>query len=277
MNLTIPIRAQSSTSSWSRQLRRHYSTKPYTGYAPKNIKADRKRYVFSMITAMFLTGALVVGSMGGILNVASARSNNGFNNLNRNSNSSSNSNSSTNSNKSNSSTSNTSKSNTSTSSSTPSKTTNSNPATPAKTTTTTTPAKTVVPPPSPAQTAPATPVATTTPAPTQTVTQAPAATATPQIVAQPAAAQEPKPVDTAPQIASMTAAQAADVAKATDTVSYTSARISNETRDRILMLAGVAAITGGLLYTISLIGSTPTPRREIPIRYIVPVREGIAR
>lgn len=67
MNLTIPIRAQSSTSSWSRQLRGSSSR--------KSLKADRKRYVFSMITAVLLVGALIVGSIGGMMHMASAKDN----------------------------------------------------------------------------------------------------------------------------------------------------------------------------------------------------------
>jgi len=77
--------------------------------------------------------------------------------------------------------------------------------------------------------------------------------------------------DTAALIATMAAAQAKT---GSQPVVYTSGRLSDEVRNRLIILAAVAAITGGLLYTMSFIGTTPTnPRRNIPIRYIFPVKE----
>lgn len=241
MNLTIPIRAQSSTSSWSRQLRGSSSNK----YS----KADRKRYIFSMITATLLVGSLIVGSIGGVIQSASARDNFSSRSYNYSPNTSQNRGSNTNN---------------QTSNSSPSKTTTTTPAT----TKTTAPSITtkVTPTAQPAATTPAPAAQTATP-----VAVTPAKVVTPQIVAQPPA---PAPVDTAPAIENMTAAQAT---KSTQPVSYNSNRISDDTRNRILMLAGVATVTGALLYTISFIGATvPASRREIPIRYIVPVREVVA-
>lgn len=100
---------------------------------------------------------------------------------------------------------------------------------------------------------------------------APTPAPTPQITPAPAITQEPSaPLDTAADVAVMTAAQATADGQA---VAYTSQRITTETRDRLMILGGVAAVAGGLLYTLSYVGAFSTSRRPIPVRYIVPVRE----
>ncbi|MDB5179746.1 MAG: hypothetical protein JWN12_378 [Candidatus Saccharibacteria bacterium] len=199
-----------------------------------------------MITAVLLIGTLVASSVGGMLQVASARDNYPPNSGQNSSPSSPSGNTQNPSNQ-------------------------TSPATPT-TANTTTPATTSEVPPAPQPDA-TTPAPQATPAPAAAASQpapAVATSVTPQIVAETPA---PATVDTEPAIANMTAAQAG---KNTQAVSYTSGRLSDETRNRILILAGVATVTGALLYTISFIGATePTSRREIPIRYIVPVREVI--
>ena len=236
MNLTIPIRAQNSTTSWSRDSRGNFPGKHTWRYA----RGEHKRYIFSLITVGLLVSTLVVGSVGSMVQMASARDNYGWrgqsnrqNNNDRGGSSNSSRNSNTN---------------------TPAPTTTTKTATPAKTTTV---APTTTPP-------PATPApAVATPAPKQVVT--------PQIVAQPAAA--PEPVDTAPEVVSTAAAQATTDNKP-QPVTYTSQRLSDETRNRIIIMAVVAATTGALLYTMSMFGAAATePKRAIPVRYTIPVRE----
>jgi len=214
----------------------------------RGVQGKHTRYIFSITTALLLVSTLIMGSVSGLVQGVSAKDNfnrSNYYNMNtsgRGGNSGS-SNQSTTKN-----TQNTSPS--TTKSPPPAKST-----TPARQTTTTTPPKAATP-------APAT---TTPPAP------APAAQkSAPQPAPEPTT---PAPVDTTPAINAMTAAQSA---KPVQPVTYTSQKISNETRNRIFILAGIAAVTGGLLYTISFIGATaPAMKREIPIRYIVPIREGI--
>lgn len=262
MNLTIPIRAQSSKRSWSRQLQGKSSAR----FISSHRNAERKRYIFTVITATLLIGTLVVGSVGGLIQSASALSGYDyyFNNLTKKNDASKASNATTKSGATGSSSS-SNASKTTTSSANTSKTTTPTVVTPTQTTQTTTPAPA-------ATTAPAAaaPVTTTTTAPVAKAV-APAATVAPA---------SPTVVDTAPASAALTTAQAADKSAATaQTVNYTSNRISDETRNRILMFAGVAAVTATLLYTISLIGAgvPAATRRAIPVRYIVPIKEGIAR
>jgi hypothetical protein len=239
MNLTIPIRAQNSKRSWSRAMGMRGN------YSWENNKANRTRYIFSITTALLLVSMLLVGSIGGILQGASAKSNfdrSGYSTTqNRGGNSGSNQ---------------------STTKSTPSNT-----PTPAKTTTS--PAAQTQ-----ARQTPVAPKATTPTPATTTPAPAPVAqTASSQVVTQPAVTPTPTPVDTAPAINAMTAAQ---TDKSTQPVTYISNILPDDTRNRIFILAGVAALTGALLYTISFIGvAAPAMKREIPIRYIVPVREGI--
>jgi len=253
MNLTIPIRAENSNSSLTRDmggysLVRHSSTNVW-----KNTKSDQKRFILSIVTVGLLVSTLAVGSIGSVMQSASARENTWYgqsarnsDNVNRNGQNY--------------------YSNTDRNDTQP--TGNSN-------------GTTTRPPVAQAPVAPATP----TPAPTKTVTQVtpaastptaepaatPAPASTPNVAPQSAAVQTPVPVDTAPAIANMTTAQADT---SSQPVTYTSERMSDETRNRLMILAGVAAVTGGLLYTMSFIGTAPaTQKRGIPIRYIVPVRE----
>ena len=241
MNLTIPIRAQNSTTSWTRGTRGNFSGK----YTRKYNGADNKRYIFSLITVALLVSTLVVGSVGGIVQMASARDNysrrgQGQYYQSQNTNSSRNDN-------------NTAK---------PATTTPAVTASPSKTTTNTAPTTTA----KPAVTAPA----ATTPAPAAVPEKAAVA---PQIVSQPAVVEAPKPVDTAPQVASTAAAQATTDSTKAQEVTYTSQRLSDASRDRILIMAVVAATTAALLYTMSLFGAAEPKRAAIPVRYIVPVRE----
>jgi cytoskeletal protein RodZ len=113
--------------------------------------------------------------------------------------------------------------------------------------------KTTVTPQTTTTTPPASTTPTTTtqqPAPTQTaatqqpVSQAPVVTSQPKVVT-PAA-----PPDTAVAAQTTTDAQA-DVASITKPVFYTSHQISNDVRDRIIMLAGVLGFSGLSLYAIT--------------------------
>jgi hypothetical protein len=213
MNLTIPKRAQNSTSSSSHFLRGSSSV--------QSSKAERKRYVFSMTAGLLVIATLAVSSVGGMLHTASARDNFASRSF-------------------------TYTPNDRTKNQVVHQSTVSQPVT-------TTPDRTT------------TVVAAPPPAP---VTHAQTA---PQPVLQPAA----QPVDTAPAIATMTVAQSN---KGAQPIQYTSSRLADDTRNRILLLAGVAAITGMLLYMISLIGTAkPSVKRDIPIRYIVPVREAMTQ
>jgi len=245
VNLTIPIRAQNSTTSWTRGTRGNFSGK----YTRKYNGADNKRYIFSLITVALLVSTLVVGSVGGIVQMASARDNysrrgQGQYYQSQNTNSSRNDNN--------------------TNTAKPATTTPAVTASPSKTTTNTAPTTTA----KPAVTAPA--VAATTPAPAAVAEKA---AVTPQIVSQPAVVEAPKPVDTAPQVASTAAAQATTDSTKAQEVTYTSQRLSDASRDRILIMAVVAATTAALLYTMSLFGAAEPKRAAIPVRYIVPVRE----
>jgi len=104
-----------------------------------------------------------------------------------------------------------------------------------------------------------------------TETVAPQAPVTPQIISPAATPRIEEVVDTAPAIAQMTQAQAVTTGQ---TVTYTSQKISEEIRNRLIALATVALVTGSALYVMSLFTATaPATRRTIPIRYIVPVRE----
>ena len=238
MNLTIP--------------KRPYNPAPKFSGSVQSKKVERKRYAVSIVTALFIVGALITGSIGSLLQVAEAKPNYGayFNNL-RNRNAQENE-----------------SSRTTTQSTNTSRTTNTTPATPAPANTTT-----------PAQQTPS-----QNPAPQQT--PAPSASQTPATrqpaVVQPVAAapkQRAVTVDTAPQVAALTAAQAQDSAASAKTVTYTSNKISNETRDRILIMAAVAGITATLLYIMSLIGTgaSASRRQQVPVRYIVPIKEGALR
>jgi cytoskeletal protein RodZ len=239
MNLTIP--------------KRPYNPAPKFSGSVQNKKAERKRYAVSIVTALFIVGALITGSVGSLLQVAEAKPNYGayFNNL-RNRNAQEND-----------------ASRTTNQSTNTSRTTNTTPAKPAPANTTTparqAPVQTPAPQQTPAPSASQTP-ATRQPAAVQPVTAKPAQPAAPV-------------VDTAPQVATLTAAQAQDSAASAKTVTYTSNKISNETRDRILIMAAVAGITATLLYIMSLIGTgaSASRRQQVPVRYIVPIKEGALR
>jgi hypothetical protein len=85
------------------------------------------------------------------------------------------------------------------------------------------------------------------------------------------------PPDTAPAIAQMSEAQASTSGAAVgEPVSYGSAKISEDTRNRILIFAGVAAVTGALLYSMSYVTAGAfTGRRPVPVRYIVPINGAV--
>lgn len=203
-----------------------------------------KKYIISVITLAMVASALLVGSVGSMIQVASARNDSrrysGYSNQQRNDNSSHNS---------------------------PSRDTNSPQQTNQKPGTNDSPMKsTTQKSQAPAvesrqgtssQVAPAT---TTKPAEPKPVTQKAAPTISPP--------------DTAPAINQMNEAQAATEVTP---VTYSSARISDETRNRIFIFAGVAAVTGALLYTMSYVTmGALTGRRPVPVRYVVPVN-GAAR
>ena len=253
MNLTIPIRATNSNSSLTRDMGGYSSVRHSSTNVWKNTKSDQKRFVLSIVTVGLLVSTLAVGSIGGVMQSASARENTWYGQGSQN-------NSRNNNNYSNTNRNDTHSNNPNTSGPTTGRPSTQTPVT--TTPPTTTPTK-VAPPAATPQPA-ATPVAApTAAAPTQVVT--------PQVVSQPAIAETPAPVDTAPAIANMATAQTHTSSEA---VTYTSERMSEETRNRLMILAGVAAVTGGLLYTMSFIGTAPaTQKRGIPIRYIVPVRE----
>jgi len=124
-----------------------------------------------------------------------------------------------------------------------------------------------------AKSAPTTPTPTLTPTPVAL----PAVT-TPAVVAlqQPQVATVVRPEvglvsDTNPAIAAMVTTQADTRSQP---VIYTNGRMSDQTRNQLIALAALAALVGGLLYTLSFIGGgTLRPTRSIPIRYIVPIRE----
>ena len=84
---------------------------------------------------------------------------------------------------------------------------------------------------------------------------------------------QPK-VDTAPAIAKMSTAKADTIATP---VTYTSQRITEDTRDQLLLVSSAAMVASFLMYAISLIGSGPkvtpatlfgTQRYQIPIKEI---------
>ncbi|RWZ78311.1 MAG: hypothetical protein EOT05_00915 [Candidatus Microsaccharimonas sossegonensis] len=216
MNLTIPTRAKSSTSSWSRQLRGSSSR--------KILRAGRKRYIFSIITAALLTGTVIAGSIGSVVQVASARDNfspqNSHDQLNSPQNQSR------------------------------GEIRNGNSAETKAPTPTNTKTQTAL----SSNNAPVQP-ATTTPArkPTPTASPSPMQTVTSQVTpVEPQTSKSVTPIDTAPASANITAAQAE---KAPTPVRYTSAKLSDEARNRLLVFAGVTVLTGSLLYTMSFIGA----------------------
>jgi hypothetical protein len=281
MNIIIPIKADNSTSSRSRLMR---------GYASvKTSRANRKRYISSMITGTFLVSALLIGSVGGNLHNAAASDTFPASPLMFNPNQSN----------------------------TPERiqpvaanvlpvvTAPAVPVTPMTITapavpvTTSVPATSTLPvvppttvPPSlpPASALP--PASTPSTAPTfapaiMSPTQSPqsmtnhstnsatnptiAATPTntrsqplivqdavaPQLIERQIAAQ---PFDTASEIANLTSAEARNNPQS---VIYSSGRLSSQTRDRLLILAAIALIVSVLLYRMSMISSAAAARRQL--------------
>jgi len=284
MNLTIPIRAENSNSS----LRR------YSG----STSADQKRFILSTVVIGVVVGTLVIGGIGSSIMPASAKSDLGYIQVDQQNSQKAPVDAATTMNSSGAS------SPTPSPATQPSDTAVDTPATPAKSPvvpTTATPAATTPDPITRVQ--PMTPVAApmTTPAVspltvTPSIVAAPVEVAPvvqPQPVSSPISSTTPTPVtgslkvvqpttadivpspsvsiDMAASIAGMATVQATT---ASQPVAYTSSRLSDEARNRIIIMSVVAAVIGGLLYTMSFIGTTPTnPRRDIPIRYIFPVKE----
>jgi len=264
MNLTIPIRAENSSSSLSR------------GIGGNSSIVHPSRLILSIVTTGIVVSALAVGSVGGIMQSASAQLGPMYRQNERNYGGESNDGPQE-------------KTSPAISEDPVARSPGASPEVPAttdKTVTEVTPVQTPTPAQTPTQ-APATtvtpkmstPATTPTPAPATATTtpSAPApATATtvvvnPPVQVAPVTTVQPAATDTAPAIAAMAQAQALTNSQP---VTYTSARLPDAARDRLVLIAAIAAITGGLLYTMSFIGGTPLgPKQGIPIRYIVPVRE----
>ena len=86
-------------------------------------------------------------------------------------------------------------------------------------------------------------------------------------------APEPQlPVDTASQVIN-TATDQSKSNSNSQPVSYTSGRISDQLRDRIITLAAVSVITAATLYLMSLFGTTSNNKRKVLVRYIDPAQE----
>jgi len=253
MNLTIPIRAENSSSSLSR------------GIGGNSSIVHPSRLILSIVTTGIVVSALAVGSVGGIMQSASAQLGPMYRQNERNYGGESNDGPQE-------------KTSPAISEDPVARSPGASsevPATTDKTVTEVTPVQT----PTPAQTPTQAPATTPTPAPATATTtpSAPApATATtvvvnPPVQVAPVTTVQPAATDTAPAIAAMAQAQALTNSQP---VTYTSARLPDAARDRLVLIAAIAAITGGLLYTMSFIGGTPLgPKQGIPIRYIVPVRE----
>ena len=253
MNLTIPIRAENSSSSLSR------------GIGGNSSIVHPSRLILSIVTTGVVVSALAVGSIGGIMQSASAHLDPMYRQDERNYGGESNDGPQE-------------KTSPAISEDPVARSPGESsevPATTDKAVTEVTPVQT----PTPAQTPTQAPATTPTPAPATATTtpSAPApATATtvvvnPPVQVAPVTTVQPAATDTAPAIAAMAQAQALTNSQP---VTYTSARLPDAARDRLVLIAAIAAITGGLLYTMSFIGGTPLgPKQGIPIRYIVPVRE----
>ena len=273
MNFTIPIRAQSSTSSQSRQLRDTFSSKLR--------KANRRQGIYIVLAVTTLLGTLITASTSGVSQIASASDN-----FSPESTvyiptipSASQNNEVTGTSTSEKITSGTNSPNTTTtvpkSTIPPTKTASDpivlvTPVLPIVPISTTPPSKVM----SGAQHVTSTPemvsVASAETQPAAKPALASVTTASTQTITQPATS---LPVDTASAIAIMTAAQASSDAKA---VHYSSGSLASETRNRILILATVTALTAASLYAISFIGkNAQIEKRRIPIRYIDPAQEAL--
>lgn len=254
------MKARKSNSSWVGQ--------PHTGLSPSMRtmqhahKTERMRFIFSLGLFVFTIGGLVIGSSGSVFQEVSAREGFGWgqnqNRRNERSNQSGN------------------------------RTTSQQPTQPQQNqtqnqsqnrTAPVTPAQTpptnqsrVVPTPAPA---PA-PAPAPTQAPTQTqqanpVRTTPVRASAPQTATVAEQTPAAEPVNTAPEIAAMTSAKAVTPV---EPVTYTSNKISTETRNRLLALAVSAATSALLIYAMSMFKSTESGS---PVRYRIPVREVSAR
>ena len=96
--------------------------------------------------------------------------------------------------------------------------------------------------------------------------------AAPQNTYEQAATELPLPIDTASQVLN-TATDQAKSNSNSQPVSYTSGRISDQLRDRIIILAAVSSVTAAALYLMSLFGATSPNKRKVLVRYIDPVQE----
>lgn len=230
---TVPMKARTSNSSW-RQF--HHG-----GLAPSLLRLERenkrgnRRYIFSIALFAFAMTGLVVGSVGGFVQEASAQearrgylsewlfgNNRAETNTNRETNQQRNQ---------------------------------------REEETITTPAPVT----QPAQTTPVTPAPTQAQAPVTTpATTTFAPVTTPQT-------STPVPADTAPEIAATTSAQAA---VASQPVTYTSQQISGDTRDQLLTSAAIAAASGGLILIMSSFGTGGAfLAKANPMRIRIPVKE----
>ena len=80
------------------------------------------------------------------------------------------------------------------------------------------------------------------------------------------------PIDTASQVIN-TATDQSKSNSNSQPVSYTSGRISDQLRDRIITLAVVSLITAATLYLMSLFGTASNNKRKVLVRYIDPAQE----
>lgn len=122
--------------------------------------------------------------------------------------------------------------------------------------------------PTAAQTAPSA-TQTTTPLPTPASQRSTVAT---PVVASPA----PEPVvNTAPSIATMASAQATGMESTP--VTYTSNRISEETRNQLMIVSATAVVTSLVMYGLTLIGGgMRAAATAAPVRYKIPIKEVIS-
>jgi len=273
MNLTIPIRADNSTSSLSRDLGGNSSSM----YVAKNQKVRQKRVVLLLVATMAVVGICATGGVGGVTQPAAAvEANTPLQN------------------------SQSPQSDTPVTTSPadqPSAVDDSEVAVPVESKPVPTTPEVVTTPAVTSQENPATQAplpAVAIPSATTAITPTTSTSAAPQVVRttidpvsqsssspvqavtlqpnQPSVTEGARFVDTAPAIAAMTQAQARPDSQP---VRYVSGRMSDEVRDRLIIIAGVAAVAGAVLYIISFFTKvTSTPRRAVPIRYIFPVRGG---
>lgn len=239
---TIPMRAQKSNSSWSNQ--------PGTGLGPslrviqRTTRGERRRFIFSVGLFVFTLIGLVAGSVGDILQSASAVESPRWATTQP-------------------TTTQPSPTQSHPSSTTPTTTQPTGSTAPSSTQqqpssqpSSTTPSSSTSPQPAAQPTASSTSAASNTPSssttPVKKVTQPVQYDSTP--VAQPTTEAVPTATpDTSGDIAMMSAAQAN---VPTLPVTYTTGRISDATRNRLLLLAASALVSGVIIYVISLFGAS---------------------